>query len=619
MKKIVLLFVTLFMMTGFGFSQTVLYEDNLDSYPLDSYLHTVNPTWWSTWSGGVDAEDIQIKNTFSFSAPQSGSADKVGGQTDALLLLGNKISGVYQLKWVMYIATGKCGYFNMQHFESPGTEWAYEIYFRTSGDIECMQGGNTLSGTYPKDTWFEVQQDIDLDVDLITMTINGNVIGQWPFSDEASAPGGTKQMGAIDFFAGEASGSGEIPEFFIDDVYFAEVEAGANPVIGVDPVAVSTWVLGGTSTTQNLTVLNNGTADLEYDINIVYDVDALKSSPVQTATDKTYSVKKVLANINADPTPNPGPPNPETDATAVLHYDGDNGSAVGWNSPPITVTVAARFLNSMCLPYAGMAVTSVEVYINDLNANASHNAMKVLIYDMGNSYEPGPLLYEQNFTPSGASWEVINLTTPVMVTGADLWVGYQFLQNDASIYIPGTDAGPADPNGDFLSTGVGWSHLSPGLDYNWNIRANLTGDPIIHWLTAAPMNGTIAPAAFSPVVLGFNELLNLDLGTYGATVKLLSNDPVTPVLDVPVTLQVAGVGIPEIDKLGVMIYPNPTQEKLNIVTNGTFTKATVTDFSGKVVFVGNSKTIDISNLSNGVYFVKVETTQGISNTKFVKN
>jgi hypothetical protein len=605
------------MMTGFGFSQTVLYEDNLDSYPVDSYLHIVNPTWWSTWSGGVDAEDMQIKNTFSYSAPQSGSADMTGGATDCILKLGNKISGVYQLKWVMYIETGKCGYYNVQHFESPGIEWAYEIYFRTNGDIHLLQGGNTLNGTYPKDTWFEVQQDIDLDVDLVTVTINGNVIGQWPISDEAQNSGGTKQLGGVDFFAGAEGTSGETPGFYVDDVYLAEVEAGANPVIGVDPVAVSTWVLGGTSTTQNLTVLNNGTADLTYDINIVYDVDALKSAPVQTVTNNTTSVKKVLANISTDPTPNPGPPNPETDATAVLHYDGDNGSAVGWNSPPITVTVAARFLNSMCLPYAGMAVTSVEVYINDLNAGS--NAMMIKIYDMGNSYEPGALLYEQAFTPAGASWEVINLTTPVMVTGADLWVGYQFTQTDATIYIPGTDAGPADPNGDFLSTGVGWSHLSPGLDYNWNIRANLTGTPIVHWLTAAPMSGTIAPAAFSPVVLGFNELLNLDLGTYGATVKLLSNDPITPVLDVPVTLVVAGVGIPEIDKLGVMIYPNPSQEKLNIVTNGTFNKATITDFTGKIVFVGNSKTIDISNLSNGVYFVKVETAQGISNTKFVKN
>jgi hypothetical protein len=616
MKKIVLLIATLFMWTGLVFSQTILYEDNLDSYPLDSYLHTVNPTWWSTWSGGTDGEDIQIKNTFSHSAPQSGSADKVGGQTDALLLLGDRVSGVYQLSWWMYISTGKCGYYNMQHFESPGIEWAYEIYFRTDGSIECLQGGNTLGGTYPHDVFFQVIQDVDLDADLVTVTINGTVIGSWPISDEAQSSGGTKQMGAIDFFAGEASGSGEIPEYFIDDVYFAQMEAGADPIIAVDPVAVGNWLLGGTTGTQDLTVSNTGTSDLTYNINIIYDVDAIKSTPVQSGSDNTYYVKRTLTKASADPTPNAGGSGPQGDATAQLHYDGDNSSAIGWNTVPVTVIVAARFPNNLTLPWAGLNVTSVEVFVNDLNAGS--NAMKIKVYGMGNTYEPGILLGEQAFTPGGANWETVTLTTPIPVTGEDLWVGYEFTQTDAGIFIAGTDAGPADPNGDFLSTGVGWSHLAPTLDYNWNIRANLVGNPMFQWLTANPMSGTVPPAGNNPTLLGF-DATTLALGTYTAMMKFLSNDPATPVLDVPVTLDVVGVGIPEIGKLGIMIYPNPAQDNLNIVTNGTFNKATITDISGKVVCTSNSKTINISALSNGVYFVKVETAQGISNTKFVKN
>jgi hypothetical protein len=363
--------------------------------------------------------------------------------------------------------------------------------------------------------------------------------------------------------------------------------------------------------------LNTGTSDLEYDINIIYDVDALKSAPVQSGTENNYYVKRTLTNVSADPTPNPGPPNPGSDATAQLHYDGDNGSAIGWNTVPVTVTVAARFPNAMTLPYAGMDVTSVEVYVNDLNAGS--NAMKIQIYGMGNTYEPGDLIGEQDFTPGGANWETINLTNPIPVTGEDLWVGYKFTQLDALIYIPGTDEGPADPNGDFLSTGVGWSHLSsnPLLDFNWNIRANLVGDPMFQWLTASPMSGTVPPAGNNVTLLGF-DATTLALGNYNAIMKFLSNDPATPVLDVPVTLDVVGVGIPELGNLGIMIYPNPAQDNLNIVTNGTFNKVTITDFAGKVVCTSNSKTINISALSNGVYFVKVETSQGISNTKFVK-
>ena len=619
MRKFLLLFAMLFMYAGYVSSQTVLYEDNLDSYAVNSFLGVVNPTWWTTWSNAPGGgEDIQMKNTFSHSAPMSGSADKVGGQTDAILKLGNKISGAYELKWYMYIETGKCGYYNIQHMQSPGIEWAFEVYFRTAGTIELLTAGNTIIGSYIHDQWVEVKHDINLDKDSIWLYIDGVLLNKWKFSDQAGAAGGTKQLGGVDFFAGEKSGTSEVAAYFIDDVYYAETVSGAVPIITAAPDSVYKWLVGGTTGTETLTVTNAGTANLNFDVNIVYDLDHMKCSQFTTGSTNSNSVKMSLTNASADPTPNPGPPCPVTDATAQLHYDGDNASAVGWNSPPITVTVAARFPNSMTLPYAGLDLTSVEVFVNDLNTPPASNLMKIKIYGMGNTFEPGLLLYEQNFTPAGANWETITLTTPVKITGEDIWVGYNFTQTTASIYIPGTDGGPADPNGDFLSTGVGWSHLSPGLDYNWNIRANLVGTVAAHWLTVTPMTGTVAPAANKPLTLNFSTT-GLALGRYNAVVKLLSNDIVTPVLDTPVTLDVVGVGINELEKTGVMVFPNPVKNMLNIQTNGTIRNITISDFSGKVVYNGLSQTIDFSRFSQGVYFVKVETAQGTSNTKFVKN
>lgn len=619
MKKILVLFVALFMYAGYVSSQTVLYEDNLDTYALNSFLGVVNPTWWTTWSNAPGGgEDIQMKNNFAHSAPMSGSADKVGGQSDAILKLGNKVSGAYELKWYMYVETGKCGYYNIQHMQSPGTEWAFEVYFRTSGALELLVAGVTTNGSYIKDQWVEVKHDINLDKDSIWMYIDGVLLSKWKFSDQASTAGGTKQLGGVDFFAGEKTGTGETPGYYIDDIYYAETQSGAVPIIAATPDSTYKFLVGGTNGTETMTVDNIGTAPLDFDVNIVYDLDALKSAPISTVSGNNHMTKMSLSNIKADPTPNPGPPCPFYDATAQLHYDGDNASAVGWNTVPTTVTVAARFPNSMTLPYAGLDLTSVEVFVNDLNTPPASNLMKLRIYGMGNTYEPGPMIYEQEFTPAGAAWETITLTTPIKVTGEDLWVGYNLTQTTPTIYIPGTDGGPADPNGDFLSTGVGWSHLFPGLDYNWNIRANLVGTAAAHWLTVSPMTGTVAAAATKPLTLTFNTT-GLSLGRYTAIVKLLSNDLTNPVMDVPVVLDVVGVGVGENAKTAVMVFPNPVKDQLNIVTNGTVTNITITDMNGKVVYNGMSQKIDFSNFSAGNYLVKVQTAQGTSTSKFVKN
>lgn len=615
MKKITFFIIALF----FGMSlnaQTILFEDNMESYPDLSFLAEQNPTWWDTWShapGG--GEDAQVVTTFAHSPTKSASADKTGGQTDCILLLGDKTSGSYELSWYMYVETGKCGYYNIQHFEAAGTEWAFELYFRTDGSTELNAGGNLYTGTYPKDTWFECKHIIDIDADNIQLWINGVMLQEWPFSDEASGTGGTNQLGAVDFFAGELSGSGEVAGYFFDDVLYKEMTAATNPEISLDVTSISTFATEGSSAVVPMTVSNIGLSDLVYNTNIIYDLDVLKSAPAVAEPAQPYAVKSSLTNTSATPTNGGSPSN--SDATAVLHYDGDNSSAIGWTSVPITVTVAARFPNSLTVPYAGMNLVSVEVYVNELNAGS--NLMTLKIYEGGTAIGPGTLIYSQDFTPAAASWSTITLTTPVPVTGADLWVGYQFTQIDDGIFIPGTDAGPNDPNGDFLSTGVGWSHLSgnPALTYNWNIRANLEGTAIAQWLSILPAGGTIVPAGDVPSEVTCNSA-GLALGTYTATLKFVSNDPINPQVDVPVTFTVAGVGIDEASKLGVAVYPNPAKDILNVTANDKILSVSISDFTGKNLYTGAAGTIDVSNFANGVYFIQTVTVKGTANTKFVK-
>ncbi len=595
---------------------TPLFEEDMEDYALDSYLAVENPTWFTTWSNAPGTgEDALIKGDFSHSATKSALIDETGGATDLILKLGDKTTGQYELTWWAYVEADKCGYYNLQHFQSPGTEYAMEVYLRTSGAGELLAGSATaIPFTYPKATWFEIKHLIDLDADNIQMYINGAMVHEWPFSYQAGSTAGTKQLGGVDYYAGAKTGTSESPKLYLDDIYFAQLGAPSDPIIEVDPTIMTAYLLPESTQVYPLTISNTGASDLDYDINIIYVSDSpgkkntlSNVAPLKHSVISASECSAVLTNGSSR----------ASDATAVLNYDGDNASAIGWNSVPITPTVAARFPNAMTLPYAGMLIESVDIFINQLNSTGS-NEMTLKIFGMGSTFEPGVLLRSQTFTPVGSSWEHVILNEPLLINGEDLWVGYQFTQSEADIFIPGTDGGPSDPNGDFISTGVGWSHLSnnPALAYNWNIRANLNGDVMPQWLSVSPMSGTIAPEGNEILDVTF-DATGLLSGVYEGIIRILTNDPANKQLDVPCMLAIS-VGISELDKVAVLVYPNPADNQLNIISNDKIIKVSVMSFNGKLLLTGNGNSIDISKLASGVYFIQTQTDRGISNIKFTK-
>jgi hypothetical protein len=68
------------------------------------------------------------------------------------------------------------------------------------------------------------------------------------------------------------------------------------------------------------------------------------------------------------------------------------------------------------------------------------------------------------------------------------------------------------------------------------------------------------------------------------------------------------------------IYPNPTNSVLNIKTQGIVLGVKIIDLAGRTTNITNlnSKTIDVSSLSNGMYFVEIKTENGLLKEKFIK-
>ncbi len=81
------------------------------------------------------------------------------------------------------------------------------------------------------------------------------------------------------------------------------------------------------------------------------------------------------------------------------------------------------------------------------------------------------------------------------------------------------------------------------------------------------------------------------------------------------------VGINEVTVQNVTLYPNPVQGHLFIeVKDQEITSVEIIDFSGRNILSSNDikSSLDVSNLVLGVYFIKIETSEGIVTKRFVK-
>ena len=311
----------------------------------------------------------------------------------------------------------------------------------------------------------------------------------------------------------------------------------------------------------------------------------------------------------------PGNPAPVYD-DEILNYDGENASAIGLTNPG-EWEVAARFPNEMLLDYVGMELTSVEVFINDLVAG-----FELRIYGEGMNNQAGDLLASKSFSPTMTSWNTITLDDPVVVTGEDLWVGYWIDQQTTDVFPAGVDAGPADPNGDFIKSGVAWGHLSsnPDLDANWNIRALLTGEAQMNWLSVSPESGSIAPNESEDLTVTF-DATGLENGSYMATIEVNNNDPEMQIVEVDAMLDIV-TGVNELgENNGILVFPNPAQDYVKVKANHEITNVRIVNYVGQLVYENNAETeevhINTSQYDAGVYVIQIETTAGMISKQII--
>ncbi|PID95673.1 MAG: peptidyl-arginine deiminase [Bacteroidetes bacterium] len=153
------------------------------------------------------------------------------------------------------------------------------------------------------------------------------------------------------------------------------------------------------------------------------------------------------------------------------------------------------------------------------------------------------------------------------------------------------------------------------------------------WISTTNPTGTIMPGQEEDIILTFDSS-DLTLGTYQATMNIVSNDPDQSTISVPIELSVIiDIETPDDMIQDCYVAPNPFNHQLSVgftllhrndvtfsienMFGGTLCRYTENYSSGKHLVDINQLT-DVQKLSNGMYFIKLKIGNHIIVKKIIK-
>ncbi len=615
-KKLFFSVILVFAMT-FGFSQTVIFEDDFETYEVGSTAGATGV--WTTWNGTVGfANDAVISNAQNHTSPGAKSM-YVKKDNDIVYYFGDKKDGDYEVEFYYYVPTGKSGYFNVEH--EFGNVWAFSINFNAGGaGVLNHNVGQEQIFTFSHDVWFLVKLHFDIDNDLVTVNVGETEVKSWEFSTQEGTTTGTPSnsniLDCINFYGGDASG---VFDYYVDDFKYIELKSGTLP----QEIEVNVTEITTDGASANFVISNTGQDILTYKAYAYYP----EATPTKELSNSNYSKNNIVL-LNSFEETTPIKIKNDAKAEYLMHFaeDAATGGTMGWKTTQLmTVSAAVLFDHNKIKEHIGKNVIGLIIYGGAL----PEGTPTAKVWEGYNLLFNGPtdLKASKDFSYAENSFITVELDAPVFVSGKDLWVGWTFTQkiyNEPdgvpSVYCLGLmdqTVTPTVPGVNYIQGGVVWDVVDNMG--NFAIGAILDGSPITTWLTIDEPTGEIPGAGTQEIGVSFTTE-GLPYGTHTSTIVIQNNDNNEHWYEIPVTLDIIN-SVENTAKIGVMTFPNPAYSELNVVANENINKIVVTDLSGKVVSVLNPNTsstsVNISNLSKGIYIVKVITNNVESTQKVI--
>lgn len=392
--------------------------------------------------------------------------------------------------------------------------------------------------------------------------------------------------------------------------YTLEIARNANtPAIACDVLSIDESVKEN-ATTASLTLSNTGDSELTGTLTYTYLLPNYPSSRFSTA-EPVGDIKLNAHSSRLKAAQRAAAPAADNTTRYTLRYDNGQYDAIGITNSDASI-YANLYPGNMLTYLKGMTISSVDVYIGEVPGKTS-----VVIYGQNTQTRCGDLICEQAFTATEYSWNHIVLDKPVTIGDTDLWIGVNMSEFNKTQYHIGIDYGTAVRGfGDIINIGgnTWWSMADLGLDYNYCIRANVTGEPTdaISWLTTDGSSVDIAPGQSSK----FNFTLDpskLDSHpVYEALVEVSSNDELCPKLAVPVYMTQTGkaaLSAPSVTSGFNIALAGTT---LTVTSSQTVKSIAVTSVSGQTSALAEGSSVNLRDAAHGIYIVTVNFADGKS-------
>lgn len=278
-----------------------------------------------------------------------------------------------------------------------------------------------------------------------------------------------------------------------------------------------------------------------------------------------------------------------------------------------TATYAQYYPAEMLENVSGMFVESI-----DINIATAPKKTTVQIFDQNTQTRSGKLLYSQEFTPKSNSWNHIDLTRQVEITGRDLWVGVKFEGIDPSSYCIGTDQSPALRGyGDIVNVGGDrwWSLGDLGIESNFCLRTNIGGKaaPAVNWLSMDNPKFFATPGNTGEVKVTLNTA-GLPEGLYESVLYVNTNDELASLVRIPVFLTcgdvVNSINKTKMEKASLSFSDNT----IKVTSDNRIARINLTDLACRTRrtsnAAGNYAEMQVGGLHNGIYILDIQYADG---------